>query len=89
MTVKDETIRDNNRETQLRNGRTVYIYDHVRFGCAEFKSRPKKVTPAGHYEKRLAPTTKYIFVGGEKPSGIPGAFVVSEEEAKGIESTRT
>ena len=37
----------------------------------------------GHYEKREINTTRYVFVTGENPSGIPDSFVVSESEAKG------
>merc|ERR1711934_166532 len=37
----------------------------------------------GHYEKYIKIDDVVVFVPGEKPSGIPGAFVVSNEEAQG------
>jgi hypothetical protein len=41
----------------------------------------EKKEPIGHYEKITTKETKYFFVSDDKPSGIPGAFVVSESEA--------
>ncbi len=37
----------------------------------------------GHYEKYEKTEDVVVFVPGDKPSGIPGAFVVSNEEAQG------
>ena len=74
----------NNREIQSRNDRKVYIYDHIMYNCPEYKPAPKKVEPAGHYEKHDSWATEYIFVPSVEPSGIPNSFVVTEDEAKGI-----
>ena len=41
---------------------------------------------AGHYEKVPRKTDTYIWVKGDKPSGIEGSFVVPEWEAKGLDS---
>jgi len=43
--------------------------------------RPKK---EGHMEKVIREFEDIIFVPGDKPSGLPNAFVVSEAEAKGL-----
>lgn len=43
---------DNNRELQQLNGRTVYIFDHVKFNCPDFKPAKRLVQPKGHYEKK-------------------------------------
>ena len=39
----------------------------------------------GHYEKYNKIEDVVVFVPGDKPSGIPGAFVVSKEEAQGVD----
>jgi carbonic anhydrase len=76
---------ENNRKVQPLNGRSVFIFDHIKFNCPEFKKIKRDIHPKGHYEKREIQTTQYIFVNGPTHSGIPGAFVVSENEAKGTE----
>ena len=42
----------------------------------------------GHYEKYMKTEDVVVFVPGDKPSGIPGAFVVSNKEAQGIDPRR-
>ena len=37
----------------------------------------------GHFERLESVTHKYIYVDNDRPSGIDGAYVVSEEEATG------
>ena len=51
-------------------------------GCVKIPV-PVPPKPHGHYEKRIVNTEHYIFVPGHQPSGLPGAFVVSDEEAHG------
>lgn len=36
----------------------------------------------GHYEKVNKKATKYFFVVGQEPSGVPGALVVAQHEAE-------
>ena len=79
---------ENYRVTQPRNDREVFIYDHTKYDCPVYAKKAKVVKPAGHYEKRVKETTNFIWVNGNKVSGIPGAFVVSEEEAKSIEAEK-
>lgn len=43
----------------------------------------------GHYEKYIRTEDVVVFVPGDKPSGIPGAFVVSNEEAQGRDPRKT
>jgi carbonic anhydrase len=83
IVLNDEGVGENNRQVQPLNGRKVFIYDHRRYGCAEFKQKKRDIKPAGHYEKLEKDATEYIFVAGNNPSGLPGSFVVSEKEAKG------
>ena len=45
----------------------------------------RRLSPKGHYEKIKKRVTKYLYVNGEKPSGLASAFVVSEKEAKGTD----
>jgi hypothetical protein len=37
-----------------------------------------------HYEKIKTQENEYFFVDGDRPSGVPGALVVSDNEAKGL-----
>ena len=54
------------------------------FCCGlDLKPPVKEVKPVGHYEKMLKHVEEYIWVPGDKPSGYPGAFLVSEDEALG------
>jgi len=73
------------REIQPLNGRPVFFYDHEKY-CGP--NAPKPVaTHSGHYEKLLKTVVDYAFIGSDKPTGMPGAFHVSEREAKGILGT--
>ena len=85
IVLSPEENTENNRDVMPLNGREVFIYDHKKFNCPEYKRRVKHIQPAGHYEKHIKPMTTYIWVNGVEPSGIPGSFVVSEQEAKGEE----
>jgi carbonic anhydrase len=70
----------NNREIQSTNRRPVFHYSHEKYCGPD----PVKITePQGHYEKIKNSSTKYFYVSDMLPSGIPGALVVSENEALG------
>jgi len=70
--------RETARKTQPINGRP--IFHHIPQRCGP----PKKAKgPEGHYEKIRKAITSYFYVNNEIPSGMPNAFVVSEDEAKG------
>ena len=72
-----------NRAIQQLNGREVEYYNHLKYGCPEFIQKKKlKKRIQGHYEKRTVDSTEYFYVNGNKTSGIPGALVVPEKEAK-------
>jgi len=74
-------IDHNYRNIQPINGRPIFYYDHIKYCGPE---PPKKIIkPFGHYEKIIKEATKYFYVNGQDPSGLPGAFVVSAKEAKG------
>jgi len=78
IVVSDE-IAVNYRENQKRNGRIVYFYDADSEICENnYGEKKKKV---GHYEKVDKSLYQYFFVNGPKPSGMPGAIVVSKHEA--------
>jgi len=73
----------NFRETQPLNGRQVYYYDYVSNTMFGPQKKPKsKLT--GHYEKMQQKMTQYFHVTSDKPSGLPGSFVISEKEAQGV-----
>ena len=58
----------------------MYFFDRTQ-SCNPYFEKPKP--PRGHYEKIEKKGTKYFFVDSDKPSGIPGALVISKEEAEG------
>lgn len=68
------------RKTQPLNGRPVWHFDHTKFCAPEPKKREE---PVGHYEKVRKAITNYFYVNTNEPSGIPNAYVVSEDEALG------
>lgn len=72
----------NNRKTQPLNGRKVFHYDHT-FFCGPDPPAKAAIPKDGHYEKIIKKQTEYFYVNSESPSRLPGAFVVSEGEAKG------
>lgn len=79
----------NYRAPQKLNGRAVFYYDHLA-NCGPAATNAAlglgirgKRRVKGHFEKKISESTEYFYVNGEKPSGFPGAFVVSEKEAKG------
>lgn len=87
----------NYRESQSLNGRTIFYYDHLKFcGPNDFlatardsnsKNKRKKSGKKGHYEKHVLKSKQYFYINSETPSGLPGAYVVSENEAKGLENS--
>jgi len=70
-----------NRDIQELNGRPVFHYDHTKY-CFINEDKPKP-KPVGHYEKMKRDVEKIFYVSGNRPSGIPGAFVVPTEEVEG------
>ena len=74
---------ENYRSTQNINGRMIFYYDHVKYCGEDLRSNRMPVKSVGHYEKQKKTVTEFFFVNGENPSGLPGAFLVSENEAKG------
>lgn len=79
--IRSSSLPVNNRKTQPRNERPVFLYDHIKH-CGPDPIR-KRQPKEGHYEKVQKPVTDYFYVNGKEPSGLPGAFVVNEGEAKG------
>jgi len=87
--VSEESIMWSNRKTQKLNGRPVFHYDHKKYNCPTFKRLRRRTSgngaTKGHYEKKESTATSYFFVEGNEPSGMPGAYVVTEKEALGTE----
>ena len=74
---------ENYRSIQPLNGRMVFYYDHIKYCGEDLRSNREPVKSTGHYEKNRKTITEYFYVTGETPSRLPGAFLVSESEAKG------
>jgi carbonic anhydrase len=73
------------RDIQEINGRPIFHYDHIK-QCGP--DPVIKVAEPGHYEKIQKMALKYFYINNLTPSGIPGAFVVSKDEATGVKSER-
>jgi carbonic anhydrase len=78
---------ENNRLLQPLNGRAIFYYDASKFCGSDETNKLLKINgrgkKKGHYEKVVKSITDYYYVNGEKPSGLPGAYVVSPKEANG------
>ena len=74
------SITFNNRAIQNRNGRNIFYYEDDEDCIEKPKGKPRK---QGHFERLDKEMTQYYFVSRPKPSGMPGAFVVSKNEAVG------
>ena len=71
-------------KNRFRNKHKLKTNNNDIFCCGlDLKLPKKEVKPVGHYEKMLKHVEEYIWVPGDKPSGLPGAFVVSQDEALG------
>lgn len=78
--IISDWINKSARKIQPRNGRPVFHYDFTKF-CAPHPPKPKE--DEGHYEKIRKAIVNYFYVNGNEPSGLPNAYVVSEDEATG------
>lgn len=72
---------ENYRESQPLNGRAVFFWDATKY-CS--LPQPEKKISEGHFEKIPTLSTEYYYVNSNKPSGLPGAYVIDEVEAKGL-----
>ncbi len=68
-------------ETKLKIKNNLKKENHRKSLAESFLSSNKK--SEGHMEKIMREVEEIVYVPGNKPSGLPGSFVISEEEAKG------
>ena len=83
--ASENSILWSNRAVQKLNGRSVFFFDSKKYACPTPKMMRKGSAGAsmrGHYERKEGKVDEFFFVEGDKPSGLPGAFVVTENEAK-------
>jgi len=83
--VNDNSIMWSNRKTQPLHGRSVFFFDSRKYGCPTPKKMRRgsgQVGTHGHYERKTSTVEQFFQVDGDQPSGMPGAFVVTENEAK-------
>jgi len=75
----------NIRGPQALHGRPVFWYDKSA-DCPVYNNKfgGNKKHEEGHYEKRKNVMKSYIHVDSDKPSGLPNAFVVTDNEAEGF-----
>lgn len=74
----------NNRDIQPIRSREIYYFDMKNSDCVPTPKRRNKA--AGHYEKFTKNIESYVYIPGDRPSGIEGALVVPKWEAFGNES---
>ncbi len=82
-TIDNSNDVENFRNTKETNNRAVFYYDHKKF-CGSMDTIVKRKEEKGHYEKIKKKVSQYFYVPGTKPSNIPGAYVVSEKEARNL-----
>jgi carbonic anhydrase len=82
LTVLD-SITENSRNIQELNCRTIYHYESY---CNLRKNTDKPEKKPGHYERIQEEIKRYFYINDDKPSGLPGSFVVPEKEAKSVAS---
>ena len=80
--IISDSINDTFRDVQPLNGRPVFWFDHTKT-CGPKPPSPVDTSDSGHYEKLRKAFTSYFYVNNDSPSGLPNAYVVSEDEAKG------
>jgi len=78
--VISESITHSNRDVQPLNWRPVFHYDHTKYCPPDQIQTSSK--PLWHYEKMKKDLINYFYVSWTKPSGIPWAILVSDDEAK-------
>jgi len=74
----------NYRQVQNQNGRAIFHFDDVKECGPRLFEVNKRIKPKGHYEKKINEMAEYFYVNGPHPSGMPGALVVSKQEALGL-----
>ena len=74
----------NARKIQPLNGRNVFYYEAPREVIKEYAPTEHAEKKFGHYEKVIKKVNNYYYVNNNHPSGMPGALVVPEEEARGV-----
>lgn len=81
----DVVVSDSDYHTQRKlqplNGRPIFYYDYEKHCPIQLIPQKQKPKEHGHFEKIQTKKTEYIYVNGDKPSGLPNAFVVSKKEA--------
>lgn len=83
--VRDTSFIENYRNVQHINHRQVFYYDHKKY-----QSPSLELPSSGnngkesHYERVHRNVFYHIFVPGSHPSGIPGSFLESKDDAYGI-----
>lgn len=71
----------NYRGTMPQQGRPIFHYDKKN-ECPIFKKHfGNHAHEKGHYERVKRKGATYYWVSNEEPSGMPGAFVVTDQEA--------
>jgi len=87
-TSKNQSM-TNRRKVQPLKGRAVFHYDKKNDCEGGFHHIEDHKFRKGHYERVTKKAQQYYYVDGEKPSMMPGAYVVTDDEARGKMDSKT
>ena len=79
---------ENYRNIQELNHRQVFFYDHKLCTAPSLDIPATESSAGNHYEKIKRNVYFHVFVPGQHPSGIPGSFVESKNDALGIKEDK-
>mmetsp|Transcript_7109 Transcript_7109/g.7355 ORF Transcript_7109/g.7355 Transcript_7109/m.7355 type:complete len:136 (-) Transcript_7109:69-476(-) len=83
------TVKNSNSSRKLRirnkNSSEIKVKANNPYSSMILDQKPS----GGHYEKVTKKVHQYVWVSGNAPSGIPGSYVVSEDEALGPNNRST
>jgi len=77
---ENKSAEGNYRAIQKLNGRKVHFYDHKIFSNNLKNFILKAAEKEGHFEKIKITKKEVIYVDGDKPSDIPGAFLIGDDQ---------
>lgn len=80
-TIVDDDNVENYRRTQDINNRNVFFFDAKIYCKDSFNNVIDNRNIGSHFEKVKKTSEIFVFVPGDKPSGIPGSFLVGKNEA--------
>jgi hypothetical protein len=82
FTKEEVDVHKNIKSSKLRIPAKLSSSAKSDLKCCGIDVKEIKPKPKGHYERIERKVANYFWVSGDRPSGMPGSFVVSKNEAK-------